>query len=262
MELHFSKYQGTGNDFVMIDNRAGLWSDLTIANIRQLCDRRFGIGADGLIKINTSNIAAFEVDYYNADGSKSFCGNGARCAVAFANKLGINTGKVVFDAIDGIHQADLQDGIVALNMSPVNEVLILNNAYSLNTGSPHYIQYVDAIETLNIIELGKNIRYSNEYEEVGINVNAIQEISAQELIIRTYERGVEDETLSCGTGVTAAALAHVYKHELYGEQHIQVKTMGGNLSVKLNRTGDQQFTDIVLIGPATHVFDGITAVGV
>ena len=201
--MKFYKYQGTGNDFVMLDNRSGKWDNLSIESIQKLCDRRFGIGADGLIKINNAEDVDFEVDYYNSDGSKSFCGNGARCSVAFANFLSIfKNNKTVFTAIDGLHEAEIDGDIVKLKMGDVDSINNDGDDSVLDTGSPHYVKYVRDISNFNVFAEGNSIRNSENYQEKGINVNFVENISDDEIFVRTYERGVEDETYSCGTGVT------------------------------------------------------------
>lgn len=255
MDLRFVKYQGTGNDFIMIDNRWGEWDDLSISTIRKLCDRRFGIGADGLIKINTIPGYDFEVDYYNSDGSKSFCGNGARCSVAFAHELGITANSVSFMAIDGAHEAVKEDGLVFLKMNDVPEIDDSQKEYVLDTGSPHFIHFTENVTDFDIVAYGKQIRYSDKYKQAGINVNAIHQLDEHSFEIRTYERGVEDETLSCGTGVTAAALALGKKNQVTGEFEYKVKSQGGMLSVRFTNN-NPGFTNIWLIGPAVAVFKG------
>ncbi|WP_430402395.1 diaminopimelate epimerase [Fluviicola sp.] len=255
MNLHFVKYQGTGNDFILIDNRSGEWDSLSISTIQKLCDRRFGVGADGLIKINSLPGTDFEVDYYNSDGSKSFCGNGARCSVAFAHELGITANAVSFMAIDGMHEAVKKDGLVFLKMNDVSEIDTTQKEFVLNTGSPHFVHFTENVADFDIVAYGKQIRYSDKYKDEGINVNAIHQLEEHAFEIRTYERGVEDETLSCGTGVTAAALALGEKNKVTGDFEYQVKSQGGELSVKFTRT-DSGFTDIWLIGPAVAVFKG------
>jgi diaminopimelate epimerase len=255
MTLVFYKYQGTGNDFIMINNFDGAWDELSISTIQQLCDRKFGIGADGLIKINHHLDFDFEMDYYNADGSKSFCGNGARCSVAFAHKLGIIAHETSFLAIDGKHEASLSDGIVSLRMNDVATIQRENSAFILNTGSPHYIRYVSQVKNENMHEIGKNIRYSERFLKEGINVNLVEEVSPQLISVRTYERGVEAETLSCGTGVTAAVLATAYKNSYTGKQKLNVETLGGKLSVSF-QLDSNSFTEIYLEGPALFVFKG------
>lgn len=255
MNLRFVKYQGTGNDFIMVDNRSGEWDSLSVSAIKQLCDRRFGIGADGLIKVNSFSGGDFEVDYYNSDGSKSFCGNGARCSVAFAHELGITKDAVSFMAIDGMHEAVKKDGLVFLKMNDVMEIDSSQQEFVLNTGSPHFIHFTENVKDFDIVAYGKQIRYSDKYKLEGINVNAIHQLNDQSFEIKTYERGVEDETLSCGTGVTAAALALGEKNKIEGNFEYKVKSQGGELSVRFRRE-DSKFTDIWLIGPAELVFKG------
>jgi diaminopimelate epimerase len=256
MKLKFSKYQGTGNDFIMLDNLSGFYDSLSVPQIQFLCDRKFGIGADGLIKISKASEVEFEVDYYNSDGSKSFCGNGARCSVAFAQTLGINSNHVIFSAIDGLHEAQKKEDLVSLKMNNVHEIKEISSDFELYTGSPHYIRFVDNTLNLNVFHEGRKIRYSPEYQENGINVNFVEELNDNELEVATYERGVEDETLSCGTGVTAAALAYAQKKGLYGKQEIRIHTKGGKLKVAFERTGEDDYINIFLIGYAVHVFEG------
>jgi diaminopimelate epimerase len=255
MKINFSKYQGTGNDFVMLDNLSGNYDDLTISQVQQICDRRFGVGADGLIKINKSSIGAFEMDYYNADGSKSFCGNGARCAVDFAASLGITVENVKFDAIDGLHNASANSLQVRLKMNDVLEVKKDGNAFVLYTGSPHYVLYNDDLSTKNITEIGREIRYSSTYKQEGINVNLVHRINEKEIAIATYERGVEDETLSCGTGATACALVQDFLSDSPLNQ-VKVKVKGGELMVEFERVSSGHYQNIYLSGPATFVFSG------
>ena len=255
MKINFSKYQGTGNDFVMLDNLTGNYDDLTITQVQQLCDRRFGVGADGLIKINKSSIGAFEMDYYNADGSKSFCGNGARCAVDFAASLGITVENVKFVAIDGLHNASANSLQVRLKMNDVLEVKKDGNAFVLYTGSPHYVLYNDDLSTKNITEIGREIRYSATYKQEGINVTLVHRINEKEIAIATYERGVEDETLSCGTGATACALVQDFLSDSPLNQ-VKVKVKGGELMVEFERVSSGHYQNIYLSGPATFVFSG------
>ncbi|MDQ1095734.1 MULTISPECIES: diaminopimelate epimerase [Chryseobacterium] len=250
--MEFYKYQGTGNDFVMIDNRSGEWDGLEISDIRKLCDRRFGIGADGLIKINTAEGYDFEVDYYNSDGSKSFCGNGARCSVAFAFFLDMFEGNCKFVAIDGPHEAEIHNGIVKLKMSDVEVISADGGDMVMDTGSPHYVKYVEDLINYNVFAEGKGIRNSDNYREKGINVNFVEKTEQDEIFVRTYERGVEDETYSCGTGVTAAALTFMQKNNLIS---VKVKTLGGNLAVHAEKDGNS-FRNIWLEGPAKQVFKG------
>ncbi len=256
MIVHFSKYQGTGNDFVMLDNLSGKYDDLSIEVIRFLCDRRFGIGADGLIKINSHETADFEMDYYNSDGSKSFCGNGARCSVVYAETLGLDVSITTFSAIDGLHQASKIGEVVSLQMKDVSEISSRGKDFVIQTGSPHYVRFTNDIDLVDIADFGKEIRFSPEFNAEGINVNLVQVTSDKKLIVNTYERGVEDETLSCGTGVTACALAYGFQNNLPGNQSIEVKVKGGELIVSFLQKNQGEFIDIQLIGPAKFVFSG------
>ncbi|MEJ6616272.1 MAG: diaminopimelate epimerase [Crocinitomicaceae bacterium] len=253
MDLKFSKYQGSGNDFVMLDNMSGDYVDLSITQIQFLCDRKLGVGADGLIKLSTDEETDFLVEYYNADGSQSFCGNGARCSVAFAKSLGLIKNKTKFNAIDGIHEATIENGIVRLEMLPVDSIQKVNNDYWLETGSPHYVRIINQTDSVDIVEFGKSIRYSESYKKNGVNVNTVKEIDASTISVETYERGVEDETLSCGTGVTACALVWM---DLNSDlDKVNITTKGGYLLVEATREGNG-FSSIWLSGPAKNVFDG------
>jgi diaminopimelate epimerase len=256
MKISFSKYQGTGNDFVMLDNLNGQYDSLTIPQIQLICDRRFGVGSDGLIKINSHNSSDFEVEYFNSDGSKSFCGNGARCSVAFAETLGVNVSDTSFLGIDGLHKASKNQDVISLEMGDVSEITKIENDFVIYTGSPHYIRFIDAINDLDIVQFGKKVRYSEEFKNEGINVNLVEIVNANNLIVNTYERGVEDETLSCGTGVTACVLAFAYQTQLLGEHKVSVKVKGGILSVFFNQETLGKFTTIHLIGPGQFVFSG------
>lgn len=256
MRIPFYKYQGTGNDFIMLDNFSGAFDELTISAIQHLCDRKFGIGADGLIKLNAHESFDFEMDYYNADGSKSFCGNGARCSVAFARFLGKINAETRFLAIDGEHQAFEKNRRIHLKMNDVSDFELSKNDYILHTGSPHFIHFTPENNSFDIVEFGKEIRYSDRFKKDGINVNSTELIDSHTIDVRTYERGVEDETLSCGTGVTAAALALAVKTDLHGEQNIRIHTRGGELAVSFERSNEKSFSNIYLIGPAVNVFKG------
>ncbi|MBK9335146.1 MAG: diaminopimelate epimerase [Lewinellaceae bacterium] len=267
--MQFWKYHGAGNDFILVDQRAGQWlSDTDTERIAFLCDRHFGIGADGLILLRTHPGFDFEMAYFNADGRQSsMCGNGGRCIVAFARQVGIVRERYRFLAIDGPHEAVIipragYENWVELEMTPVQQVERLappaepEQAFVLNTGSPHYVRFVPALDDLDMVQEGRAVRYAERFRATGINVNLVQEYP-QYLRIRTYERGVEDETLACGTGVTAAALAfHTRRSGGAGEQEIQVKAQGGNLSVRFRANSDGTFSDIWLCGPAQAVFSG------
>lgn len=237
----------------MLDNRDGKYNQLSIAQIQLICDRRFGVGADGLIRINKHENYAFEVDYSNSDGSKSFCGNGARCSVAFAAFLGIDCESVTFLAIDGEHQAKMYQNTISIEMQNVIEVKEIDGDFELNTGSPHYIRFIENDEIQNVVEFGKLIRYSPKYQEHGINVNLVRQ-NEKHLNVETYERGVEDETLSCGTGVTAAAIASAFKLKQIGFQEYDIAVKGGKLKVSFVAEDNFSFTSIWLSGPAAFVF--------
>jgi len=253
MELLFNKYQGTGNDFIMIDNRGQSFREGDLDLVRRLCDRKFGIGADGLILIKDKKGFDFEMIYFNADGSQSMCGNGARCAVAFSKSLGLLTDKCRFLAIDGPHEAIYINGQVELGMSPVQQIYAVDDDYFINTGSPHYVRFVEEVNSYPILEEGARIRYSDNYKPSGTNVNFVKRISEDEIAVRTYERGVENETLSCGTGVTACALALGSQS---GKNRIKIQTPGGQLTVRFVAKPNGTFHDIILSGPAKQVFKG------
>ena len=249
--IHFYKYQGTGNDFVMIDNRDKTFPRADLDLIAHLCDRRFGVGADGVILIERHTDADFEMIYYNPDGSQSLCGNGSRCAVMFANYLGIIQDKTKFLAVDGIHEAYISKGKVHLLMHDVQSFEQIGEDFLIDTGSPHYIKYVQQLDQKDMIKEGHAIRYSERFNEIGVNVNLIEN-TGQGLSIRTYERGVEAETLSCGTGCTAAALAYGLTHDV---QKVTLIAKGGELEVHFKRE-QSGFKDIYLVGPAEAVFEG------
>ncbi len=253
MEISFYKYQGTGNDFVMIDDRAQKFDDTDLKLVSKLCDRKFGVGADGLILIRNHKDYDFEMIYFNADGSQSMCGNGARCAVAFSSFLGILEEKTSFLAIDGAHEAILKDGLVHLLMGDVAGIEEKGEDSFVNTGSPHHIRFVEDVQNYPIFAEGKKVRYDQEYAPKGTNVNFVQKVSADEIFVRTYERGVEDETLSCGTGVTAAAIAFGKEQS---EATIKIKTLGGQLSVNFKASENGSFKEVWLIGPAEQVYAG------
>lgn len=256
MQIHFYKYQGTGNDFIILDNREGKFNTLGTDQIRSLCDRRFGIGADGLMLFNLKPGYDFEMKYYNADGAESsMCGNGGRCLVKFAYHLGIHKTEYLFSAIDGDHQAEIDlDGTVSLRMRDVYQVENHDGDFVLNTGSPHYVKMVSGLDELDVFNEGKEIRNSVPFAKEGINVNFVEQTDDDGIAVRTYERGVEDETFSCGTGVTAAALA-CYHNEA-GFNEVAVQTRGGKLSVEYDRLNDNSYKNIWLSGPAEKVFEG------
>ena len=253
--IPFTKYQGTGNDFIMIDERNLPKPLLSIDTIKKLCNRRFGVGADGLIIIRKDEHLDFYVDYYNADGTQSFCGNGARCSVKFAQEIGLIGIACHFNAIDGSHEATINgNGDVKLLMSPVKHVeMEENQSYITDTGSPHYIRFVEDIEAIDIVDFGKSIRFSERYKQLGINVNTA-EIKENCILVKTYERGVEDETYSCGTGVTAVALAAALNNEK-NKGCTAIQTKGGTLRVHWEKTA-LGFDNIYLEAPANKVYEG------
>ncbi|GAA3577487.1 diaminopimelate epimerase [Snuella lapsa] len=255
MQETFYKYQGTGNDFVMIDNRQQTFDKNNTKYVAQLCDRRFGIGADGLILLENHDALDFKMVYYNADGNESsMCGNGGRCLVAFAKQLGVISNKAVFEAIDGIHHATIDNGIVRLQMQDVDTIEKYDKYLFLNTGSPHHVQFEEHLQDFDIKSKGSEIRYGAPYNEVGTNVNFVKKVKNDVFAVRTYERGVEDETLSCGTGVTAVALAMHSIGELTTNL-VTLKVQGGELQVSFE-VENGLYKNVWLIGPATLVFKG------
>lgn len=250
--INFHKYQGTGNDFVMIDNRQNQFVVSDLSLISRLCDRKFGIGADGVILIQDNVDYDFEMIYYNPDGSQSLCGNGSRCAVMFAKALGIVENETSFLAIDGSHSAFIHGDLVHLQMHDVLNFESIDQDFLINTGSPHYVRYTGDVLSMDIVKEGRSIRYSDRFAKEGVNVNFIKQESQNTLSIRTYERGVENETLSCGTGCTAAAISLGLRG---GISPITLKSQGGELSVAYKKV-ENEFREIYLIGPAEKVFEG------
>ena len=263
MNIQFSKYQGTQNDFVIIDNRGG-GIKLTTDRIQFLCDRRKGVGADGLMLLGNADGYDFSMTYYNADGKEgSMCGNGGRCLTQYAFDKGIKKEMYQFIAVDGPHESKIDtNGWVHLKMSDVKAVEKNIEGevtfYVLDTGSPHYVEMVDNVNSVEVVALGQMIRYNERFKQVGINVNFVAQ-QENHLFVRTYERGVENETFSCGTGVTASAL--IAGIDKLGAQTIQIETLGGKLAVSFNNRGDNAFDDIWLMGPGTFVFDGTLEIG-
>ncbi len=260
-EFVFYKYQGTGNDFVMIDNRPLQFPADDNELIARLCHRRYGIGADGLILLQNHNDYHFEMVYFNADGRpSSMCGNGGRCIAQFAHDLDFTQPELDFLAVDGPHKARFdKDGNVFLQMKDVSEISSYHNAYMLNTGSPHYVAFHKDVEIDNFVEQARAIRYNQDFAKEGINVNFVQVLADNRIKVRTYERGVEDETYSCGTGVVASALAYYTEHfseDANMEKTISIETKGGNLQVSFTPASVYNYNNIWLIGPAVQVFDG------
>ena len=257
MEIKFDKYQGAGNDFILLDNREGFFSDLTASQRKALCDRYKGIGADGLILIDHSAEVDFEMRYFNSDGNSStLCGNGGRCAVAFAYQKKIIGHETLFRAIDGHHKAQIvAPGVVRLEMQEVKSFTSLPEAVITDTGSPHYVKLVDDVSAIDVQKEGAAIRHSEPYAKRGINVNFVQKKSDQHFVIRTYERGVENETLACGTGAVAAALVMHFLQETGGATEVELEALVGVLKVSFEEA-QQTYHQIHLQGPATFVFSG------
>jgi diaminopimelate epimerase len=256
MQLHFNKYQGTGNDFIILDNRTQEYKDLTKLQIQKICARHMGIGADGLMLLNKSETCDFEMQYYNSDGNESsMCGNGGRCITLYAKHLGMIDKSANFKAIDGMHECTIDDeDSIELKMCDVHSIHELDSNFIVQTGSPHFVTYVNDVNAVDVRKEGAAIRYHSAHDKDGINVNFVQNIAIKTLRVRTYERGVEDETMSCGTGVTAAALVHCRKD--IGLNYVRISTPGGTLMVKCKNHDGNRFTEILLCGPARFVFKG------
>jgi len=256
MDLEFYKYQGAGNDFIIINNSSNIFDKKNTQYIKQLCNRRFGIGADGLITLEKSVKYDFKMHYFNADGKEStMCGNGGRCIVAFAKKLKIIKNKTIFEAIDGIHHAEIIDNLINLQMIDVDFIVENKDFVFLNTGSPHHVSFQKEIDNLNVKEEGSKIRYGKPYGKEGTNVNFVEQIAENIFKVRTYERGVEDETLACGTGVTAVAIA-AFQANKTKSNPIYLKTLGDMLEVSFENN-DNKYHHVFLKGPATFVFKGL-----
>lgn len=254
MTIPFFKYQGTGNDFIMIDNRQSLFPKNNARLVASLCDRRFGIGGDGIILLENDGVSDFKMVYYNADGNEgSLCGNGGRCTVAFAKYLDIISDAATFTAVDGLHEATIDGDKIRLQMQEVSEIRMKREAIFLDTGSPHHVQTVKNIGDFEVVKEGKKLRYG-VYGKSGSNINFVEQLDDTSFSVRTYERGVEDETLSCGTGVTAVALAMHHTQRTVANK-VNIKTLGGDLKVEFQKNS-RRYTNIYLIGPAKQVFKG------
>lgn len=254
MKLEFSKYQGTGNDFILIDNRDNIFK-ASEENIKGLCNRHTGIGADGLIILKNGYECEFAMNYYNADGNEgSMCGNGGRCFASYLKEKGFIENYVTFEAIDGTHYALIKNNNeIELELNNVFFFKLIDNNYYLDTGSPHYIIFTEDIENTDVFSKGRSLRYKRQLFPKGSNIDFV-EIQHNSIYVRTYERGVENETLSCGTGVTASAIATYLKTNKI-QTHWKVKTKGGELLVNFDEE-DNKFKNIKLTGPAINVFNG------
>lgn len=259
MKLHFYKYQGTGNDFVMIDNRSLDFPKKDTELVAKICDRRFGIGGDGLILLEPSEKTDFTMVYYNSDGNESsMCGNGGRCLVAFAKQLGIIEEHTRFDAVDGLHEATIKNDIVSLRMIDIEAVQQFEKHTFIDTGSPHHVEFREDVNNIDVKSEGSIIRNGAPYFETGTNVNFATQINDNSFKVRTFERGVEDETLACGTGVTAVALA-AFNDKLTSSNTIKLEVMGGDLEVSFKEK-DGSYSEVYLTGPAAFVFEGNIAI--
>jgi diaminopimelate epimerase len=261
VNIQFYKYQGAGNDFVLVDNRQNMVDHNNPALIAKICDRRFGVGGDGMMFLQQKAGYDFEMVYYNADGQpSSMCGNGGRCIVAFAKYLGVIESETNFLAVDGPHYAKIsaEGDWVSLQMIDVEQISRDGEAYVLNTGSPHYVLQTDDLKSKNVFHDGQAIRNNATYRQKGINVNFIEPLNGG-YFVRTFERGVEDETFACGTGVTAVALAMAKHNQQTGHITTPIKVLGGDLNIRFDYDG-KKFTDIFLEGPAKLVFEGNVAV--
>lgn len=255
LKIQFYKYQGAGNDFVMIDDRFENFPQ-DEKQIQMICDRHFGVGADGLILLQNEDHSDFKMVYFNSDGRKSsMCGNGGRCIVRFAEYLGIIQNETCFQAVDGMHKASIDQEIVHLKMANVSEVQIFDNHLFLHTGSPHHIEFIDNLEDIDVPNYGKKIRFGAPYFDEGTNVNFVEILTENSLKIRTYERGVEEETLACGTGITAAAIAAFEAGKIFTND-VNVSAMGGELNVKFEKNESGGYENVWLTGPAEFVFHG------
>lgn len=255
MQIIFNKYHGTGNDFIIINNRDNIIRPENENIIKDICERHTGIGADGVILVQDNAIHDFELKYFNSDGRESsMCGNGGRCAAAFAQKAGLCKETGTFLAADGLHKFKISNDIVSISLCDTQPPAIINGNHFINTGSPHYIIYVPDCIAVNVYEKGRSIRWSESFAPGGTNVNFVEH-SNEGIFVRTYERGVENETLSCGTGVTAAAISSKWEKGM-GKYNVKVNTHGGKLTVSFE-IGEKVISGIYLHGPATFVFKGI-----
>ena len=254
MKINFTKYEGNGNDFIVIDDRKEEFSEDNVSMISKLCDRKFGIGADGLILLRKHKAHDFQMIYFNSDGNESsMCGNGGRCLVSYALQLDIDLKTNSFLAIDGVHKFKVVDNEIYLKMNDVKDIVVKNGYNFLNTGSPHVVQIVENVDEINVYEQGKKIR--RQFKEMnGVNVNFVS-FNNDIIKCRTFERGVENETLSCGTGVVAVAL-YVFKKKKISDNKIIVSTNGGSLLVSFKNDGNS-FREIWLKGDINKIFDGL-----
>jgi len=257
MEIVFTKYHASGNDFIIIDNRKDSKQEFKNKIVQLLCDRHYGVGADGLILIEHNERGGIHIDYRNADGSKSLCGNGSLCAVHYLSKI-LKENIMSFTAFDGLHYVLFLNNQISMNN--VRTIKRINDDFELNTGSPHYVHFSQEIASFDIFQYGKQIRFSEKYQKKGINVNVVEELSKNKLFVRTYERGVENETLSCGTGATASAIAYAYKQQKIGLSRIEIRTIGHktkqySMEISFHYDG-KEFSNIQFYNHVEYVFEG------
>jgi len=254
MIIDFYKYHGTGNDFVLIDNRSLFFDKNNLELISKICSRHTGVGADGLILLENHNQYDFKMIYFNSDGKQtSMCGNGGRCVISFAKKLNIINDNVTFLAIDGLHEGIINEDIIKIKMIKVSNIDEAHNGCLLDTGSPHFVKFCSSVNNINVFDSGRELRNNKEISEDGVNVNFTEIIDNTSIKVRTYERGVENETLSCGTGVIASALS-AHSKGLVDSNRIKISTLGGELFVSFDFKN--VYDNIWLEGPAIEVFKG------
>ena len=254
MTVEFYKYHGTGNDFVLIDNRSLFFDKNNIELISKICSRHIGVGADGLILLEDDNLHDFKMIYFNSDGKQtSMCGNGGRCIISFAKKLNIIDDKANFMAIDGLHEGIINDNTIKIKMNSVSEIHDIHTGCLSDTGSPHFVKFCDSVDSVNVFEFGRELRNNKEISKDGVNINFTEIVNNYSIKVRTYERGVENETLSCGTGVIASALS-AYSKGLVDTNRIKINTLGGELFVSFEF--NNIYENIWLEGPAIEVYKG------
>lgn len=258
MQFRFEKWHGTGNDFVLVDDRQATFPVEDIAVVQRICDRHFGIGSDGLILLQQALApdSDFHMEFFNPDGSKSFCGNGSRCAYAFWSSLNGRVKSARFTAIDGVHHGAWRGDEVEVTLPDVDRPEKASeelNVDFIHTGSPHLLVWVDDVEAVDLDTDAPPRRHTTHFGTGGTNVNYVQAYGPG-LRMRTFERGVEAETLSCGSGVVAAALSAIGRRS--AKAPVAVHTRGGNLSVEAKQAEDHRFEAVCLVGPATFVYRG------
>ncbi|MFY7861194.1 MAG: diaminopimelate epimerase [Chitinophagales bacterium] len=251
--MEFYKYHGCGNDFILLDGR-NIQENFSKSLIEKICHRRFGVGADGFMILSLVSGYDFEMKYYNSDGKESsFCGNGGRCIVKFAQDLGIIRDSALFLFEGKTYTAFLDGESIFLHMKNVDSILVQNEIFVLDTGSPHHVTFIESIDSFDLITYARHIRFSDSFPD-GINVNIVEQMTPNKIKMRTYERGVEDETYSCGTGVVAAVLAASTRAKNV-ENRYEVETKGGQFEVEFQKD-EIKFHQIILKGPAEKVFQG------